>query len=145
MALESRPMTRFYDIDAADATIPELDGILVRLGGQRTELVRLRGEVLTGGGPGEWASSTVTDRTAAELRLTRLRMQGLIDQMAADVTRIDELGLTLRDIERGLVDFPALVSGRQIWLCWQRGDRAIGWWHSLDTGFAGRLPLSEIA
>lgn len=145
MALESRPMTRFYDIDAADATIPELDGILVRLGGQRTELVRLRGEVLTGGGPGEWASSTVTDRTAAELRLTRLRMQGLIDQMAADVARIDELGLTLRDIERGLVDFPALVSGRQIWLCWQRGDRAIGWWHSLDTGFAGRLPLSEIA
>jgi len=138
-------MTRFYDIDAADATIPELDGILVRLGGQRTELVRLRGEVLTGGGPGEWASSTVTDRTAAELRLTRLRMQGLIDQMAADVARIDELGLTLRDIERGLVDFPALVSGRQIWLCWQRGDRAIGWWHSLDTGFAGRLPLSEIA
>ena len=145
MALESRPMTRFYDIDAADATIPELDGILVRLGGQRTELVRLRGEVLTGGGPGEWASSTVTDRTAAELRLTRLRMQGLIDQMAADVARIDELGLTLRDIERGLVDFPALVAGRQIWLCWQRGDRAIGWWHSLDTGFAGRLPLSEIA
>ena len=145
MALESRPMTHFYDIDAADATIPELDGILVRLGGQRTELVRLRGEVLTGGGPGEWASSTVTDRTAAELRLTRLRMQGLIDQMAADVARIDELGLTLRDIERGLVDFPALVSGRQIWLCWQRGDRAIGWWHSLDTGFAGRLPLSEIA
>jgi len=138
-------MTRFYDIDAADATIPELDGILVRLGGQRTELVRLRGEVLTGGGPGEWASSTVTDRTAAELRLTRLRMQGLIDQMAADVARIDELGLTLRDIERGLVDFPALVAGRQIWLCWQRGDRAIGWWHSLDTGFAGRLPLSEIA
>jgi len=72
-------------------------------------------------------------------------MQGLIDQMAADVARIDELGLTLRDIERGLVDFPALVSGRQIWLCWQRGDRTIGWWHSLDTGFAGRLPLSEIA
>ena len=145
VALESRPMTHFYDIDAADAAIPELDGILVRLGGQRAELVRLRGEVLTGSGPGERASSTVTDRTAPELRLTRLRMQGLIDQMAADVARIDELGLTLRDIERGLVDFPALVSGRQIWLCWQRGDRAIGWWHSLDTGFAGRLPLSEIA
>ncbi len=145
MALESRPMTRFYDIDAADAAIPELDGILVRLGGQRTELVRLRGEVMIGSGPGEWALSTGTDRTAPELRLTRLRMQGLIDQMAADVARIDELGLTLRDIERGLVDFPALVSGRQIWLCWQRGDRTIGWWHSLDTGFAGRLPLSEIA
>ncbi len=57
-----------------------------------------------------------------DLRLTRLRMQGLIDQMAAGVARIDALGLTLRDIEHGLVDFPALVSGRQVWLCWQRGE-----------------------
>ena len=144
MALESRPMTRFYDIDAADAAIPELEGILARLGGQRTELVRLRDEVLTGSGQGEWASTAVADRSAPELRVTRLRMQGLIDQMAADVARIDALGLTLRDIERGLVDFPALASGRQIWLCWQRGERAIGWWHSLDTGFSGRRPLSEL-
>ena len=144
MALESRPMTRFYDIDAADAAIPELDGILARLAGQRTELVRLRDEVMTGRGSSERASTAVSDRSTPELRFTRLRMQGLIDQMAADVARIDALGLTLRDIERGLVDFPALASGRQIWLCWQRGERAIGWWHSLDTGFTGRRPLSEL-
>ncbi len=67
-----------------------------------------------------------------DLRLTRLRMQGLIDQMAAGVARIDALGLTLRDIEHGLVDFPALVAGRQVWLCWQRGETAVGFWHSLD-------------
>ena len=80
-----------------------------------------------------------------DLRLTRLRMQGLIDQMAAGVARIDALGLTLRDIENGLVDFPALVSGRQIWLCWQRGESAIGFWHEHDVGFAGRRPLAELA
>ena len=51
-------------------------------------------------------------------------MQGLIDQMAAGVARIDALGLTLRDIERGLVDFPALVTGRQVWLCWRLGETA---------------------
>ena len=145
MALELRPMTRFYDIDAADAAIPELDGILARLGGQRTELVRLRGEVLTGSGSSERASTAVADRSTPDLRLTQLRMQGLIDQMAADVARIDGLGLILRDIEHGLVDFPALVAGRQIWLCWRRGERAIGWWHGLDTGFSGRRPLSDLA
>ena len=145
MALELRPMTRFYDIDAADAAIPELDGILARLGGQRTELVRLRGEVLTGSGSSERASTAVSDRSTPDLRLTQLRMQGLIDQMAADVARIDGLGLILRDIEHGLVDFPALVSGRQIWLCWRRGEGAIGWWHGLDTGFSGRRPLSDLA
>jgi hypothetical protein len=147
-------MTRFYTLDAANAAVPTLDGILGVLAEQRAELVRLRDEVLAAGGvAGEGASTTVADRPvrpdgapiADDLRLTRLRMQGLIDQMAAGVARIDALGLTLRDIEHGLVDFPALVSGRQVWLCWQRGETAVGWWHSLDSGFSARRPLAELA
>ena len=149
-------MTRFYDIDAADAVVPELDGIVRLLTEQRAELVRLRDEVLAAGsGAGDGSTTAVADRAVRperpadappvdELRLTQLRMQGLIDQMAAGVARIDSMGLTLRDIEHGLVDFPALVSGRQVWLCWQRGEMAIGWWHGLDTGFSGRRPLAEL-
>jgi hypothetical protein len=151
MGLESRHMSRFYDIDAANATIPEVDGIIGVLRAQRTELVRLRDEVLATGAGGEGAPATVTapPETAeapisSDLRLVRLRMQGLIDQMAAGVARIDALGLTLRDIDRGLVDFPALVSGRQVWLCWQPGERSIGWWHDLETGFEGRQPLVDL-
>ena len=152
-------MTRFYDLDAANATVPTLDGILAVLGEQRAELVRLRDEVLargsgvggTGDG-GDGAPPSIIDRSTKpdgaplvdDLRLTRLRMQGLIDQMAAGVARIDALGLTLRDIENGLVDFPALVSGRQVWLCWKYGETTVGWWHGLDTGFSGRRPLAEL-
>jgi hypothetical protein len=159
-------MTRFYDLDAADAAVRELDEIVRLLVEQRTELVRLRDEVLAAGigtGDGDGATTAVADRSERsgpsefpaerpadgppvdDLRLTQLRMQGLIDQMAAGVARIDAMGLTLRDIEHGLVDFPALVSGRQVWLCWQHGEPAIGWWHDLDTGFSGRRPLSELA
>lgn len=149
-------MTRFYDLDAANAAVPELDGILSVLAEQRAELVRLRDEVLaSGGGGGDGAPTAIAERPSGavdadaplvdDLRLTRLRMQGLIDQMAAGVARIDALGLTLRDIEHGLVDFPALVSGRQVWLCWQRGETAIGYWHGLDSGFSGRRPLAELA
>jgi len=154
MGLESRPMTRFYDLDDANAVLPELSGIVGVLGEQRADLVRLRDEVLAAGiAGGEGAPTTVGGSPASsevspissELRLTRLRMQGLIDQMAAGVARIDALGLTLRDIEKGLVDFPALVSGRQIWLCWKLGETSIGWWHGLDTGFDGRRPLAELA
>ena len=146
-------MTRYYDLDAANATVAELDGILAVLAEQRAELVRLRDEVLAGGsGGGDGAPTAVAERPAGsgeppiadDLRLTRLRMQGLIDQMAAGVARIDALGLTLRDIEHGLVDFPALVSGRQVWLCWQRGETAVGFWHGLDSGFSSRRPLAEL-
>jgi hypothetical protein len=152
MRLESRHMSRFYDIDAANAAIPELDGIVGVLRQQRSELVRLRDEVLAQGSGGEGAPAPVTAPPGSgeapisnDLRLIRLRMQGLIDQMAAGVARIDTLGLSLRDIERGLVDFPALVSGRQVWLCWQYGETAIDWWHDLETGFDGRRILAELA
>jgi hypothetical protein len=154
MGLESRLMTRFYDIDAANDLLPELEGIVTVLGEQRAELVRLRDEVLAAGNAlgegaptteGGSASSADLPPISNELRLSRLRMQGLIDQMAAGVARIDGFGLTLRDIERGLVDFPALVAGRQVWLCWQLGETSIGWWHGLDTGFDGRQLLAELA
>ena len=147
-------MARFYDIDDANALVPELTTIVGVLGEQRAELVRLRDEVLAAGRGGSEGATTAVGGSAgggdgspisSALRLTRLRMQGLIDQMAAGVARIDALGLTLRDIERGLIDFPALVSGRQVWLCWQLGETSIGWWHGLDTGFDGRQPLSELA
>jgi hypothetical protein len=147
-------MTRFYDVDDANATVAELDGILSVLAEQRAELVRLRDEVLAGGaGGGDGAPTAVAERPsgsgeppiADDLRLTRLRMQGLIDQMAAGVARIDALGLTLRDIEHGLVDFPALVSGRQVWLCWQLGETSVGFWHTMDSGFANRRPLAELS
>ena len=135
-------MTRFYDIDEANATVLELEAIVSVLAEQRSELVRLRDHAL--------ARSPGTSREGEplsddELRTLRLRIQGLVDQMAAGVSRIDQLGLTLRDIESGLVDFPALVAGRQVWLCWQRGETAVEWWHELDTGFSGRQPLSELS
>jgi hypothetical protein len=153
MRLESRTMARFFDIDDANALLPELTTIVGVLGEQRAELVRLRDEVLAAGRGGNEGATTAVGGSAggadgppisSELRLTRLRMQGLIDQMAAGVARIDALGLTLRDIERGLVDFPALVSGRQVWLCWQLGETTIDWWHGLETGFDGRRPLTEL-
>jgi hypothetical protein len=146
-------MARFYDVDRANATLPELRQILETLRGQRADLIQLRDLVLerqsaveagAESGLGSLRSSD-DDEPTDELRLIRLRMQGLIDQMQAGVARIDALGITLRDIESGLVDFPALASGRQIWLCWRLGEDEVGWWHELSTGFSERHPLIDLA
>jgi hypothetical protein len=137
-------MSRFYDIDDANATLAELGPILTTLVQQREELVRLRDHVLAHGSGGGAGGGEAGATVAGDLRLTRLRMQGLIDQMAAGVARIDELGIALRDIPTGLVDFPALVNGRQVWLCWRRDEDAIHFWHDLDAGFGGRRPLIEL-
>jgi len=125
-------VTTFYDIDAANARLPEVGDLLTLLRDQRAELIRLRDE----------AAAEDIDET--ELRRLRLRMQGIIDQMQAAVGRIDSLSISLRDIESGLIDFPALVNGRQVCLCWRLGEDAIGWWHELSAGIAGRRLIADL-
>ena len=139
-------MTRFFDIDTANATLTEVAPLLETLAGQRAELIRLRDHSLAAGRPAGGGTGDATDELdPEEARRIRLRMQGVIDQMAAAVARIDALGITLRDIERGLIDFPALVSGRQVWLCWQLGETDVAHWHELDTGFGSRRPIAELS
>jgi hypothetical protein len=148
-------MARFFDLDAANETVPELRMILETLRDERAQLIALRDEFARRAAletsPGDAAGRTVeeaaarTRQDAAERRRLRLRMQGVIDQMQAGVARIDELGVTLREIETGLVDFPALVNGRQVWLCWRLGEGDVEWWHELSDGFGGRRSLLELA
>jgi hypothetical protein len=62
--------------------------------------------------------------------------------LAGRVGQLEELGVQLKDYERGLVDFPSLRDGRLVLLCWQWGEGDyIEWWHDLEAGFGGRQPL----
>ena len=49
--------------------------------------------------------------------------------------------ILVKDVDRGLVDFPAIVGGREVFLCWEKDEDDIEFWHDLDTGFAGREHL----
>ena len=54
---------------------------------------------------------------------------------------LEDLGLVVRDPASGLVDFPALRDGREVFLCWRLGEDSVAWFHPPETGFAGRQPL----
>ena len=62
--------------------------------------------------------------------------QGLTDEIHAE-------GCRLKDVESGLVDFPTVWKGREVYLCWQFGEPEIQHWHELEAGFAGRHPLQH--
>jgi hypothetical protein len=151
-------VTAYYTIDTAEQRLPDLRDVLETLRDQRADLVRLRDRMLeritalqsaTAGGSGGSGPSSESELRGsieqdATIRSLRLRMQGIVDQMQAGVARIDEWDITLRDIESGLIDFPALASGRPIWLCWRLGEDGIEWWHEHDTGFGSRRPLMDL-
>jgi hypothetical protein len=134
-------VSRYYGIDEANGLLPEVERILAALRDQRAELIELRDRVVAASPPDDEVPSPAI---AERVRLLRLGMQGLIDQMQAGVARLVELDVTLRDIATGLIDFPALVSGRPIWLCWRLGEDDVAHWHSVDEGFEARRPLSEL-
>ena len=64
-------------------------------------------------------------------------------EVAKAVEELQALGVLVKDLDRGLLDFPALRGGEEVLLCWQVGEDEVGFWHGLEEGFAGRkrLPL----
>jgi hypothetical protein len=64
--------------------------------------------------------------------------------MELAVAQIEAWSVTLRDIGSGLIDFPALVSGRPVWLCWRLGEGDIDYWHEFDSGFSTRRPIADL-
>jgi hypothetical protein len=67
----------------------------------------------------------------------------IVISLQSCLTQLQETGCVLKSLQDGLVDFPHLKEGREIYLCWKYGEEDIRFWHEVDEGFAGRTPLLE--
>lgn len=115
-----------YTRETANALLPEVRERLERLreasGALAEHRITARAPTNGGGtGAADWLQSS---KVAAE-----------------ELSWFAEAGIVLRDIAGGLLDFPGRREGREIYLCWRRGEEAVAYWHDTDTGFAGRQPL----
>jgi hypothetical protein len=123
----------------ANSALSEVRPVAERLVAVRErmrELERSQGELATaiGGIGGGYAAS---DLSAAESELS-----GLADAAIACVEKLEELGVTVKDLDLGLLDFPALLDGRVVELCWHVGEEAVAFWHEVGEGYAGRKPIN---
>jgi hypothetical protein len=62
-------------------------------------------------------------------------------EMRNALLELQAMEVVLRDLDRGLVDFPSIRDGREVFLCWEEGEGEIGFWHDVDSGYGGRRPL----
>jgi hypothetical protein len=77
----------------------------------------------------------------AELAAAGAEVDELARGLASLVDEITALGVQVKDLDEGLVDFPALRRGETVLLCWRLGEDEIAYWHRVEDGFAGRRPL----
>jgi hypothetical protein len=76
-----------------------------------------------------------------ELEEVQEQLDEEVGGIARCVARIHEVGALVKDLDDGLVDFPARRGAEEILLCWRLGEEEIAFWHGLDEGFSGRKPL----
>ncbi|NBC11447.1 MAG: DUF2203 family protein [Planctomycetes bacterium] len=81
------------------------------------------------------------DQDPAELEARYERRMSRLRQLVAE---LEDVGVELKDYDKGLVDFPAVHQGREVYLCWKLGEPAIAAWHEVEDGYAGRRDLDEL-
>jgi hypothetical protein len=126
---------RLFTVDEANDLLPVIAPILLKVQGVKRQLDAARSELdqLTPAmrANGYGAEAAALDRRVAEA----------IVELTAAVQEIAALGIEVKDLDLGLVDFPAPRDGRVVFLCWRLGEERVLFWHELDAGFAGRQPI----
>lgn len=126
---------RTFTLEEANALIPKLEIIMARL---QQLTVRLRDEVA------DMAvrSGTAPERQAATSMIKeRPDLDAALQEVRKLIDDIGECGGQLKGVDLGLVDFPCDLNGETVLLCWQFGEKEIGYYHAVDAGFSGRKPL----
>jgi hypothetical protein len=123
---------RHYTLEEASELLPKVAGLVERMRAARNRLGdREARDALSEAGPTNGGGTP--GRTVSE---------GFLE-LRDSMLELRELEVVLRDLDRGLLDFPSLRDGREVYLCWQEGEDAIGFWHEPGAGFAGRRPLDD--
>jgi hypothetical protein len=73
----------------------------------------------------------------------RNRREAAVAHLRESIEGIQELGCVVKDLDTGLIDFPTLLRGEEVYLCWKLGEPGIGFWHGVDEGFRGRKAIDD--
>ena len=128
-------------------TVPEAQTLLPRLRETLEALRRTRDEAMLKKTQIEmlWKRLDAGEAVLGAVGEEQKRLDALAAKLSGIAQQLEEIGCILRDVDAGLVDFPARVrGGRTVFLCWRLGEPAIAFWHGTGEGFAGRKPLAEL-
>ena len=123
---------RHYTVDEANALLPSVKPVLRRLRDAKDQLTDSElHEQLSEAAPTNGGGEPGRQVGEAFLEVRRL------------LETLEEAGIVVRDIDRGLIDFPAIREGDEVYLCWELGEDAVEHWHDIESGYRGRRQLDD--
>lgn len=129
---------KHFTLEEANRLLSRLAPILEQLitarreiGAKQHKMEGLRAHVRGNG-------ATAEGRAFAKLKE---ELESMAQELRQGIERIHAFGCLVKDLDTGLIDFPALRQGQEVFLCWKLGEERIGFWHTPEEGFSGRKPL----
>ena len=134
-------MPRFFTLNQAEKLLPQVESAIREAIERKAEYDQAETE---------WQGFSQRVMVQGGMQVDRsqsLKQKNRLESAALDVKnsieRVHELGCVVKDLDIGLIDFPTLLNGQEVYLCWKLGENGIQFWHGLHEGFRGRKAIDE--
>lgn len=124
-------MPRYFTLQEANQTLDAIRPLMEELQAIRRKILQTQ--------PEAWPAIERSAGNGGNRALSNMVQD--FEKLDALVHRIQETGAILKDVNMGLLDFPAIRAEREVYLCWQYGEGEIAYWHEVEAGYAGRQPI----
>jgi hypothetical protein len=133
--------TKYFTLEEANRALPLVRAIVSDIVSKYAEIAERKARLDQVRGSRSSRNRGSADVYGEELAQVEEDLDREIGQLQAYIEELENLGVELKDISRGLVDFRGRMDGREVYLCWLLGEEEVGHWHELDAGFSGRQSL----
>jgi len=134
-------MARRFTHAEAESFLPDLDRLLRSAIELKSEYDQAEQEIQSFQERVMMMGGVVVDRD--RVLESRTQRDGIAAKLRAAVEQVQEIGCLIKDLDIGLVDFPTVFRGSEVYLCWKLGEPAIEYWHGVDEGYRGRKPIDQ--
>jgi hypothetical protein len=126
-------MINFYNPEQANDILPEIKKRLIKIINKRDEIVMIQNEL----------NSIISDNRPFEIFFEKKNeLNRIISSLYKEIEEMEKLGVLIKSLDEGLVDFASKRFDEEVWLCWKVEEEKIKFWHGKNEGFIGRKPLS---
>jgi hypothetical protein len=126
-------MINFYNPEQANDILPEIKKRLIKIINKRNEIVMIQNEL----------NGIISDNRPFEIFFEKKNeLNRIISSLYKEIEEMEELGVLIKSLDEGLVDFASKRFDEEVWLCWKVEEEKIKFWHGKNEGFIGRKPLS---
>ena len=134
-------MPRRFTLPEAQSLIPRLDGLLRRAVEVKAKYQEADQVIQAMSQRVQMMGGMIVDRDRAVDASNR--RSELATELRSIVEEVQEFGCVVKDLDTGLIDFPTLLRGEEVYLCWKLGETSIGFWHGVNEGFRGRKSIDQ--